>query len=242
MIISARDWAAYVKHLSEMDTTAGALMREWIERHGLGDRNAAIRYAYALVQKYGEGAAALSAEMHDAITSMEKQLHAPAEVVAPADYSEVAKTVNGIMKHSQNPNSIANGVSGLVKRAGADTTLKNAIRDGAEFAWVPNGDTCPFCIALASNGWQKAGKKTLNGGHAEHIHANCDCTYAIRYNSRGGVRGYDPQTYFDMYNNADGIKSNDKINSMRRMQYARNKDAINAQKRAAYAQRKNRAE
>lgn len=159
MTISAKDWAAYVKRLSEMDTKAGSLMREWIERYGLGDRNAAIRYAYALVQKYGEGAAALSAEMYDAITALEKRVYLPAEVVAPADYPEVAKTVNGIMKHSQNPNSIANGVSGLVKRAGADTTLKNAVRDGAEFAWIPNGDTCPFCITLASNGWQRAGKK-----------------------------------------------------------------------------------
>lgn len=242
MTVSAKDWAAYVKRLSEMDTKAGALVREWIERHGLGDRNAAIRYAYAVVQKYGEGAAALSAEMYDAITALEKRLYPPAEAAAPADYPEVAKTVNGILKHSQNPNSIANGVSGLVKRAGADTTLKNAVRDGAEFAWIPSGDTCPFCITLASNGWQRAGKKSLNGGHAEHIHANCDCTYAVRFGGRGGVRGYDPQTYFDMYNDADGIKSKDKINSMRRMQYAHNKEAINAQKREAYALRKEKEE
>ena len=57
--------------------------------------------------------------------------------------------------------------------------LKNAVRDGAEWAWVPHGDTCPFCITLASNGWQKASRKVLKGGHAEHIHANCDC--AVSY-------------------------------------------------------------
>lgn len=88
----------------------------------------------------------------------------------------------------------------------------------------------------------KGREKTLSGGHAEHIHANCDCTYAVRFGGRGGVRGYDPQTYFDMYNDADGIKSKDKINAMRRMQYAHNRDAINAQKREAYALRKEKEE
>ena len=88
--------------------------------------------------------------------------------------------------------SAQGGVSRLVKQAGADTTLKNAIRDGAEWAWVPHGDTCPFCITLASNGWQPASKKALKGDHAQHIHAHCDCEYAIRFDSSTTVAGYDP--------------------------------------------------
>lgn len=98
---------------------------------------------------------------------------------------------------------------------------------------MPHGDTCPFCITLASRGWQKASKKALEGGHAEYIHANCDCEYAIRFNSRTTVAGYDPDKYLRQYENAGGD-----INAMRRERYAANKDAINAQKRAAYAARK----
>ena len=98
---------------------------------------------------------------------------------------------------------------------------------------MPHGDTCPFCITLASRGWQKASKKALEGGHAEHIHANCDCEYAVRFDSRTTVAGYDPDKYLRQYANAGGD-----INAMRREQYAANKDAINAQKRAAYAARK----
>lgn len=127
-----------------------------------------------------------------------------------------------------------NGVSRLVKRAGADTTLKNAVRDGAEWAWVPHGDTCPFCITLASNGWQKASSKVLKGGHAQHIHANCDCEFAIRFDHNTTVAGYDPEKYLAQYNAAGGD-----INKMRRIDYAARKDAINAQKRAAYVARKN---
>ncbi|WP_291225020.1 hypothetical protein [Gemmiger sp.] len=126
-----------------------------------------------------------------------------------------------------------NGVSRLVKRAGADTTLKNAVRDGAEWAWVPHGDTCPFCITLASNGWQKASSKVLKGGHAEHIHANCDCEFAIRFDHNTTVAGYDPEKYLKQYRDAGGD-----VNAMRRIDYAANRERINAQKRAAYAERK----
>ena len=72
------------------------------------------------------------------------------------------------------PPELQQGVSRMVKQAGADTTQKNAIRDGAEWAWVPHGDACPFCRMLASNGWQIASKNLLKKGHAQHIHANAD--------------------------------------------------------------------
>ena len=70
----------------------------------------------------------------------------PAQPAAPASYEETAKMVNAT---KESPPVLQTGVSRLVKQAGADTTLKNAVRDRAEWAWVPRGDTCPFCIALA---------------------------------------------------------------------------------------------
>lgn len=154
-----------------------------------------------------------------------------AEPAATASYGEVARMVSATK--DQNPANLPNGVSRLVKRAGADTTLKNVIRDGAEWAWVPHGDTCPFCITLASNGWQKASKKLLKGGHAEHIHAKCDCEFAVRFRSDTTVAGYDPDKYYRQYREAGGD-----INKMRRIDYAANRERINAQKRAAYAARK----
>lgn len=118
----------------------------------------------------------------------------------------------------------------MVKRAGADTTLKNARRDGAQWAWVPHGDTCPFCITLASRGWQTASAKTLKGDHAEHIHSNCDCEFAVRFHSGTNVAGYDPEKYLKQYRDAGSD-----VNAMRRIDYAANRERINAQKRAAYA-------
>ena len=231
MQITAKTWNEYITRLSRLNQKAGQLMRQYIDTHGTGDADALITYAAALVTKYGEGSAELACQMYDALAEAANAGVPAAEPAVPADYGEVARMVNATK--NQNPANLPNGVSRLVKRAGADTTLKNAVRDGAEWAWVPHGDTCPFCITLASNGWQKASSKVLKGGHAEHIHANCDCEFAIRFDHKTTVAGYDPDKYLAQYNAAGGD-----INKMRRVNYAANKGRINAQKRAAYAVRK----
>lgn len=238
LTISARDWDAYIKRLAALNEAAAEKMRKYVRENGFADMNALIDRAYALVTRYGEGSAALSAAMYDAVAEMSGKLFDPAVPAETADYSQVARTVQGVAKASQDPDAMGSAVGRMVKQAGADTTLQNALRDGAEFAWVPHGDTCAFCITLASRGWQRASQKAVKGGHAEHIHNNCDCTYAIRFDGKGGVAGYDPEKYRAMYDAAEGDTPQEKINALRRAQYAENREEINAQKRAAYAERK----
>ena len=149
------------------------------------------------------------------------------------DYGTVAKMVKATIT---SPSAMIQGVSRLVKQAGADTTLQNARRDRAQFAWIPHGDTCAFCLMLASNGWRNQSQNAMKNGHASHIHSNCDCTYAVRFDSRTTVAGYDPDRYLEQYRAANGD-----LNAMRRADYQANKDIINAQKRRAYQLRqKNR--
>lgn len=231
MQITANAWNEYITRLSRLNQKAGQLMREYIGSHGTESTDDLIAYAYGLVTKYGEGSAELACQMYDALAAAANAGVPAAEPAEPAGYGEVARMVNATK--NQNPANLPNGVSRLVKRTGADTTLKNAVRDGAEWAWVPHGDTCPFCITLASNGWQKASSKVLKGGHAQHIHANCDCEFAIRFDHNTTVAGYDPEKYLKQYRDAGG-----NINKMRRVNYAANKERINAQKRAAYAARR----
>lgn len=229
MRIPETSWTDYIDRLSRINQKAGELMRLYIEKHGTGDAQALIQYAHALVTKYGEGSAELACQMYDAAAEASGVTLPPAEPAETASREEVARMVNG---NRNSPPNLQSGVSRLVKQAAADTTLKNAVRDGAEWAWVPHGDTCPFCITLASNGWKKASSKVLKGGHAEHIHANCDCEFAIRFDHNTTVAGYDPEKYLKQYRDAGGD-----INKMRRVNYAANKERINAQKRAAYALR-----
>ena len=245
MRITDKQWNRYISVLRELNNKAAEDMIKFMDNLGVvpigstfvlseQDRKALIDYAYALATKYGEGAAAAAAEMYDAVALASKANVPPAVPAKTASYAEVAKAVNGTLK--QGPEIVPSAVGRLVKTAGVDTTINNAIRDRAYYAWVPRGDTCAFCIMLASRGWQPASPADLDG-HAKHIHANCDCTYVVRFGDNLMVEGYDPQEYLSMYNNADGTRWQDKLNSMRREFYAENSEKINAQKRSAYAKR-----
>lgn len=250
MTISEESWIKYIDDLRKVNDEAARLMLEFMDLHrdpdGLWNsrevRQAIIQYAYGLSSKYGEAAAELACEMYDAVGALSDVIIPAAVPAEVPTYADIAKAVNGTLKQSSNLEMVASAVARQVKMVSVDTVMKNALRDGAEWAWIPHGDTCAFCITLASRGWQKASKKALKGGHAEHIHANCDCTYAVRFNSRTDVQGYDPDKYKRMYYDAplDGQRATGKnrINAMRREFYADNKETINAQKRSAYAKRK----
>ena len=204
MTISRRSWMKFVGDLRTINDTAADLVSKKLSSLLPIDTDAKITelldYCYAAATKYGEAATELAAQMYDACAAASGVVLPAAEPAATASYGEVAKAVRGTMKTTQSPEAIGAAVGRVVKMAGVDTTMRNAIRDGAEWAWIPNGMTCAFCIMLASNGWQRASKKALKGGHAEHIHANCDCTYSIRFDSRSDVEGYDPDRYIEMYN------------------------------------------
>lgn len=241
MIISETTWREkFIARLRKINEAAVATVLEYLTRHSLitlQDWNALIDYAYSVSSAYGESAASIACEFYDAVAAASNANIPSAEPAPTASYQEVAKAIRGTGK-SENIDLMANSIGRLVKMAGVDTTMQNALRDGAEWAWIPSGDTCAFCLVLASRGWQKASKKEIKGGHAEHIHANCDCTYAVRFNRETNVEGYDSTLFLNIYENAEGDNPEEKINSMRRALYAENKDEINEQKRENYAANK----
>lgn len=275
--LSLSQWMSYRDILEKIDKKAADEYRDAVWRRGgefngvgLGKISAQelTDYAYALVTKYGEASAAAAAEAYDEIAALQKVDILPAVPAPTATYDETAQMVNGILKKSQNVDMLASGVSRLVKQAGADTTLKNAYRDrkptkgknkhsGAEFAWIPSGDTCPYCIGLASQGW-KSQTEWAEKYHAEHIHANCDCVYMVRFKKDLNYAGYNPDYYTEMINEQakkQGIinenetvddvfegkgqeLNEDVLNAMRRENYKVNKEKILAQKKSAYEKRK----
>lgn len=229
-MITKVNWLKYIQRLAAIDKRAGAQMQAWIDEHGLTDIQAAIDYAYGLATKYGETSATLSAEMYDYMADV-MNADVPAAIPAEtATMAEIAKALNWARYHS--PSQIPSIVGRHVRQAGADTMMQNAKRDKAQWAWVPQGDTCAFCITLASRGWQEASKTVLRGNHAEHIHQNCDCTFAIAFKPTDRKKYdyiYDPDRYKQMYDESGGD-----INAMRRKIFDANKDEINAQRRDAY--------
>lgn len=238
MKITRKQWKAYQSKLSSLSKKATDEMLAWITAQGgytAVEFEAAIAQMYAIATRYGEASAAISALMYDTMADLSGAAVPGAEVASTASLAEVKKAVYGASTFSQNDEYISAIAGRLVKQAGADTTLKNAKRDGAEFAWIPSGDTCAFCQLLAAEGWQRASKDTIKGGHAEHIHANCDCQFMIRFDSETTVEGYKPDP--DLYKDTEGRTMEEKANTIRRENYEKNKDEINAQKRITYRER-----
>lgn len=232
-MITQANWRKYIDRLAAIDKKAADLMQMYIDEHGLQDTEALIQYAYSLVTKYGETSATLASEMYDHMADIMNANVPEAIPAETASLKEIAKGVTWGKYHS--PSQIPSVVGRQVRQAGADTMIQNAKRDKAQWAWVPQGDTCAFCITLASRGWQDASKTVLKGNHADHIHQNCDCTFAIAFKEKDKRQYdyiYDPDKYLEMYDEAGGD-----INAMRRQIYAKNKDEINAQKRDAYKAR-----
>ena len=237
MTITSSQWTDYINKLSTLNSRGSKLVQDWIDKHGTEDVDALIDYCYKVIARYGTASAELTASMYEAIAQAEEVFIQPAELAEIASYGDAAKAVQGSLLQSPSGQLVKQAVSRQIKLASADTLAKNALRDGAEWAWIPSGDTCPFCLMLASQGWVKASKKALKNGHCKHIHANCDCTYAVRFDSSTTVAGYDPDRYLADYEGADGNKPREKLNAMRRERYEAKKGKINAQKRAAYAVR-----
>jgi hypothetical protein len=218
MNLSNKDWKNYITKLSAINTAAATAMQRYINTNGMDDMDALIAYAYGLQTKYGEAAGALACQMYEEVARASGKKIDDAEMAEAATYEETAEAINGTLKNMNN--TVPSTIGRLVKQRAADTTLKNALRDRAQFAWIPSGDSCAFCMTLASRGWQYMSKSALKGGHAEHIHANCTCEYAISFDENPKVEGYDPDYYKGIYDNAEGKTPKEKINAMRRMRYA----------------------
>lgn len=240
--VSEKMWVDYLTRLRRVNDAASNKMLKFIEQHPpINNDEIAniIDFGYSISTQYGEAAAELACRMHDAVAKLSGLTIDPAIPAETATIKDVAKSIRGTLKRSQNIEELAASVGRLVKRTADDTVLNNAMRDGAQVAWIPHGDTCAYCIALAANGWRPMSREMLKDGHAEHIHANCDCTYGIKFPNAPNLSYafYNPERYERMYDKAEGT-GREKINAMRRRFYKQNKDEINAQKRSAYAKSK----
>ena len=219
MRITKAEWNRYKNTMSQLSDKASKEFSDWVNQNGgweTVDRQLMAEVAWSIASKYSEGSSALAAQMYDAIAQAEGVNVPSAEMAADVDFGELAKAINGALKHSTDDDFCSSPVGRSVKQAGADTMLKNASRDKAEYAWIPSGDSCPFCMVLASKGWTRASKNTINGDHASHIHTHCDCQFSIRFNPRTQVEGYDPSHYARIYYDAEGKNSKEKLKSMQK--------------------------
>ena len=205
--------------LAKLSQLASDEMQIFFESHGVGNTELIVDVAHALVTKYGEASAAAACNLYDEIAEKQGKAVRSAETAETASREKTAGAVYGSLKDSPEGRKLKQIPDRLVKQAAADTMLQNAKRDGAEWAWIPSGDGCAMCMTIASRGWLPASSAQLSGGHASHIHANCKCQFAIRFDKNLNVEGYDPDELKRQYDAAEGSGSRQKINYLRRKQY-----------------------
>lgn len=100
-------------------------------------------------------------------------------------------------------------------------TRRAAMKAG--YARVPVGETCAWCLMLASLGYYYRSEETALGVEPDHYHEHCDCI-AVPYNAPDAIDGYDDYNlYFDMYADArDAFYGRDYSDDMaRRIEEAR---------------------
>ncbi|MBR2257641.1 MAG: hypothetical protein IJ899_10005 [Blautia sp.] len=219
----------YREKLSSVCERASESTQKWIERHPGASRQEILDATYKITQAYGLAASTLAANKYDQDVALaEKQGFLKpgqikeAEVWDPLGYGSIARAINGTLKNDSKE-KLPDTIERMVKRFAEDTTLMNARRDGAEYAWIPAGDTCVFCLSLGANGWQRATRSTAEGNHADHIHPHCDCTFAVRFSKDTNVKGYHPEKIKKMIEAQEGDTWDDKLNSLRRQMYAEKK-------------------
>ena len=93
------------------------------------------------------------------------------------------------------------------------TGMRNLDRDygrgvkGARWARVPVGETCAWCLMLASNGtWYLTEESALRSRHGGKFHEHCNCV-AVYYANAEDISGYSGiYRYKQMYYEADNIR------------------------------------
>lgn len=95
-----------------------------------------------------------------------------------------------------------------IRETGSANLWRDYERGMAPGRWarVPVGDTCAFCLMLASQGAWYLSEKSALGEEAGHYHRNCDCI-AVYHADPESIAGYRSlERYKKMYYHADNMR------------------------------------
>lgn len=165
------------------------------------------------VSVYGDAAATCAADLYDEMAEA-SGAKLPSAVLDTSDVSgfiekEVRYQAGKLIadKREEFAAAVAAKAADQVSRRANETMRRNSKRDGLRYARVPmGGETCTFCIMLASRGFVYKSAKTA--GEGNHFHTNCRCKVVPQFDKRGRetvVEGYDPDELLDRWNKFEQI-------------------------------------
>ena len=85
-----------------------------------------------------------------------------------------------------------------VRRCAYENTVRNCGINNVRYARVPmGGETCDFCMMLASRGFVYHSEATAKGEHG--VHAHCRCIVLPGKHGRTSIEGYDPDEWYERW-------------------------------------------
>ena len=258
-MVSRETYEAYTASLDQQYAEACQLVADYIDSFDWlvdyetrkAQRNAVIAYIHQVLDVYCDVANFLAGEFYAKMAEGEGVDVPETEIPDKPGLEQVASSVRYAARDLWGGTVDADGfrakcmasVKRYVKKAASDTIVANCRRDGRagkgiRWARVPRGgETCPFCIMLASRGFVYYTQQSAN--LFDHDHVNCDCDIIASF--EGDIEGYDPSIYLGIYNynvaydRYGHVDTQQTLANMREVYYEENKDRWNAMRRERYA-------
>lgn len=156
---------------------------------------------------YTDMAAVVAAEFYDGVREVSVGERIDALADSGREPIATEKAVRGIMQDIVEGKAAEVVIRKLVDRAdyeikksAGECVYRNGKRDPLKpkYARVPSGgETCRFCIMLASRGFVYRTEEAA--GEGNHYHANCDCRIVPGFDGETFVPGYDPDKLYDQW-------------------------------------------
>lgn len=181
-------------------------------------RDALLDFMPTLVREYGNAAGVAAADFYDELRADAVTSRAFKAVIADADDETVTAATRRLAGalFGDSPESMLTGLSAVidkqVKQVARQTVQGSARQDPARtlYARVPIGDTCSWCLMLASRGFVYASEESA-GGQGNRYHHDCNCVPTPEWSTSPSLDGYDPDALYQDYLKADSAARENRV-------------------------------
>lgn len=163
-------------------------------------RNQFIREWFpGLIEKYGIISASVGADVFE-MEAVELGLRPQLELAPGVNAEQAVMRLGAELDMTTTLATSLALVDELVKQPYRSTMQQSALASGGGWARVPMGDTCSFCVMLASQGGVYSSKDVAKFGYSgEKYHGECDCEPVLIRSEDDYPAGYNPDALYEEY-------------------------------------------
>ena len=174
-----------------------------------------IETAVGIATKYSMLGAELGAQWYDLCSEL-AGLDVDEAELSYADSEEISSRANSYASGLSESKPITaafneflqNEINNSIRKTGNANLWRDYERGmaGGKWARVPVGDTCGWCLMLASQGAWYLSEKSALGETSDHYHNRCNCI-AVYHTNAESINGYTELTrYKSMYYDCENIR------------------------------------